>query len=234
MKTQDQHQIKPETQSCQTSVSGSPFSEVYLMDCMDLMAKYPDNYFDLAVVDPPYGIGMDNQKVRVKPNRPNSYLRAGEKQYNTTDWDSKPPDKKYFEELFRVSKNQIIWGGNYVELPATRCFLIWDKVAQMDTMADCEFAWTSFDRNAKIFRHVRNTSEKRIHITQKPIKLYKWILQNYAKIGDKILDTHLGSQSSRIACYDMGFDFYGWELDKEYFEKGNKRFEEFKSQLKLF
>lgn len=199
-------------------------SEVFNEDCIVGIARYPDKYFDLACIDIPYGLG---DKLTQGGTWASKYKKGD------ADWDVLPK-KEFFIELFRVSKNQIIWGGNYVELPATRCFLIWDKVAQMDTMADCEFAWTSFDRNAKIFRHVRNTSEKRIHITQKPIKLYKWILQNYAKIGDKILDTHLGSQSSRIACYDMGFDFYGWELDKEYFEKGNKRFEEFKSQLKLF
>ena len=125
-------------------------------------------------------------------------------------------------------------GGNYALLPASRCFLIWDKIAHMDTMADCEFAWTSFDKNAKIFRHLRNTSEKRIHITQKPVALYKWLLKNYAKQGDKILDTHFGSLSIGIAYHDMGFDLTACELDKDYYEKGKKRLKQHQSQLTIF
>jgi len=200
-------------------------SEVYNMDCMEYLKTLPDKFFELAIVDPPYGLG-------------DKKLTTGgtwAKKYKTGDagWDVAPGDE-YFAELKRVSINHIIWGGNYFNLPPTRCFLIWDKVALMDTMADCEFAWTSFDKNAKIFRRVRNTSEKRIHITQKPVQLYKWILKHYAKEGDKILDTHLGSQSSRIAAWEMGFDFYGTELDADYFNQGCKRFEDFKKQLKLF
>lgn len=201
-------------------------STVYNEDCMEGMARYPDKHFDLAIVDPPYGIGDK------KLTQGGSWA----KKYKTGDakWDIKPP-YEYFLELFRVSKNQIIWGANYFkDLPECRCFLIWDKVALMDTMADCEFAWTSFDKNAKIFRHVRNTSEKRIHITQKPVKLYEWLLKHYAKPGDKILDTHVGSGSSRIACYNYGFDFTGFELDKDYYEAAEKRFRAATAQLKLF
>lgn len=139
-------------------------SEVYLMDCIVGMKHYPDKYFDLAVVDPPYGL---SDKLT------NGGTWASKYKKGDADWDIKPT-MEYFVELFRVSKNQIIWGANYFNgLPECRCFLIWDKVAQLDTLADCEFAWTSFDKNAKIFRHVRNTSEQRIHITQKPVKLYE-------------------------------------------------------------
>jgi len=201
-----------------------PTSEVFNMDCMEGMAKYPDKYFELAIVDPPYGLG---EKLVNGGKWANKWKNKGSK------WD-KIPNDNYFKELFRISINQIIWGGNYFSLPSTRCFLIWDKVAHMNTLADCEFAWTSFDKNAKIFKCVRNTNEERIHITQKPIKLYKWLLTNYAKQGDKILDTHLGSGSSRIAAYDLGFDFTGFELDKDYYDAQEKRFNDFKAQLKLF
>jgi site-specific DNA-methyltransferase (adenine-specific) len=193
-------------------------------DNMLLMARYPDKYFDLAIVDIPYGLG---DKLTQGGTWANKYKKSD------ADWDVLPT-KDYFNELFRISKNQIIWGGNYTELPATRCFLIWDKIAQMETMADCEFAWTSFDKNAKIFRHVRNTSEKRIHITQKPISLYKWILDKYAKEGDKILDTHLGSGSIAIACHDYGFELTACELDKEYYDKSIQRIKNHTNQTKLF
>ena len=198
-------------------------SETYLIDCLEYMKNVPDKFFELAVVDPDYGLGDLLTKGGWSAKYKNNEGRLGGK-----------PEKQYFDELFRVSQNQIIWGGNYFELPPNRCFLIWDKVAQMDSLADCEYAWTSFNENAKTFRHIRNTSEKRIHITQKPISLYKWILSNYAKQGDKIFDSHLGSQSSRIAAYEMGFDFWGCELDEEYFTQGNARFETFKAQQKMF
>lgn len=196
-------------------------SETHNIDCMEFMRGIPDNYFDLAVVDPPYGLG---DKLTQGGTWASKYAKGG------ASWDIAPP-AEYWEQLFRVSKNQIVWGGNYFGLPSNRCFIIWDKVAHMDTLADCEYAWTSFERNAKIFKHVRNTSETRIHICQKPIKLYDWIYEKYAKKGDKILDTHLGSQSSRISAYKTGLDFVGCELDKEYFEQGNKRFEDFKIQF---
>ena len=198
-------------------------SEVTNEDCMKGMARYPDKYFDLAIVDIPYGLG---DKLTQGGTWASKYKKGD------ANWD-KLPDKSYFNQLFKVSKNQIIWGGNYAELSACRCFLIWDKVSHMDTMADCEFAWTSFDLNAKIFKHPRNTNEKRIHITQKPVALYKWLLSNYAKKGDKILDTHLGSGSSRIAAYEMGFDFTAFELDTQYFEAQEKRYKAHIAQLKL-
>lgn len=204
-------------------------SEVYNIDCIEGMARYPNNYFDLAIIDPPYGIGMDGGNVGYK----------GFNNFKKKNWDKKIPSKEYFYELFRVSKNQIIWGGNYFGLPATRCFLVWDKGEGFynRTYAECELAWTSFDANTCKIKHdplANNDYKNKIHPTQKPIKLYKWILTNYAKQGDKILDTHLGSGSSRIAAYDYGFDFVGFELDKEYFEAQEKRFKNHIAQIKLF
>jgi site-specific DNA-methyltransferase (adenine-specific) len=201
-----------------------PTSEVFNMDCMEGMAKYPDRYFELAIVDPPYGININSC------GRFRHYGGKGKK------WDINIPNDDYFNELFRISINQIIWGGNYFYLPPTKCFLIWDKIQPENvSFASCEYAWTSFNKSAKTFyNRPQNMDLKRIHPTQKPIKLYKWLLTNYAKQGDKILDTHLGSGSSRIAAYEMGFDFTGFELDKDYFDAQEKRFNDFKAQLKLF
>jgi len=199
-----------------------PYLSLYHADCMDIMKQYPDKYFDLAIVDIPYGLG---DKLTQGGTWASKYKKGD------ADWDVLPPPE-YYEQLFRVSKNQIIWGGNYVQLPPTRGYLIWDKVALMDTIADSEFAWTSFDRNAKTFRHVRNTSEKRIHITQKPIKLYEWIISNYAKANDKILDTHFGSGSIALAVDKanrldkMNLHLTACEIDKEYIDKAIKRISE--------
>ena len=215
---------KSSPNSGNTRLAAVPLSEVYNMDCIEGMKQYPDKYFDLAVVDPPYGLG---DKKLTQGGTWASKYKAGD-----AAWDI-APNKEYFDELFRVSKEQIVWGGNYFELPGTRCFIIWDKVAHMETMADCEFAWTSLDRNAKIFKHVRNTAEQRIHICQKPIKLYDWIFSNYTKEGDKILDTHLGSGSSRIAANKAGLNFVGFEIDKEYFDAQNKRYNDFIKQIRL-
>lgn len=189
------------------------------------MARYPDKFFDLAIVDPPYGIGVNM----------NMGLRKGKrKKHKDKDWDRDIPSSEYFSELIRVSKNQVVWGGNYFPLPPTQCFLIWDKAESMygRSFAECEFAWTSFTSSARMFKMCPNQFD-RIHPTQKPIQLYKWCLKYYAQPGNKILDTHMGSQSSRIAAYHMNFDYYGWEIDKEYFETGNKRFKEQTAQLKL-
>ena len=198
--------------------------KLYNADCMDVMKTFKDKQFSLAIVDIPYGLG---DKLTQGGTWASKYKKGD------ASWDVLP-NADYFDELFRISKEQIIWGGNYANLPPSRCFLIWDKVAQMETMADCEFAWTSFDKNAKIFRHVRNTSEKRIHITQKPVKLYKWILQNYAKEGDTILDTHFGSLSIGIACHDMKFDLTAIELDEDYYEQAKQRLINHQRQLQLF
>lgn len=209
-------------------------SETYNMDCMEYMKQFPDNYFDLAIVDPPYGLGIDGQKL----NNTNKNPKHNRKAHDFKGWDNEIPNEEYFKELFRVSKNQIIWGGNYFTeyLKPTKAWIFWYKGQNDLTMSDGEMAWTSF---SKVTRQVTISRAELIkqntfHPTEKPFKLYKWLLSNYAKQGDKILDTHLGSQSSRIAAYDMGFDFYGTELDTDYFNDGNKRFEQFKSQLKLF
>lgn len=204
-------------------------SEVFNEDCMIGMRRYPDKYFDLAVVDPPYGIGMDGGCIGYKGN--NVFEKKG--------WDKKTPDKEYFEELFRVSKNQVIWGGNYFCLPPTRCFLIWDKGAGFRgrTYAEAELAWTSFDQNVRIFERdplCNGDYKGKIHPTQKPVALYSWIFSRYAKTGDKILDTHLGSGSSRIAAYEQDLDFVGFEIDKQYFEAQEERFQTHISQLSLF
>lgn len=191
---------------------------------MELMARYPDNHFDLAIVDPPYGIGIN------KSGRLGHYGGKGKK------WDNKTPKDEYFKELFRVSKHQIIWGANYFNMPPTRCFLIWDKEQPEDvSFASCEYAWTSFDKSAKTFyKRPQNADNVRIHPTQKPVKLYEWLLKNYAKEGDKILDTHLGSGSIAIACHNMKFDLTACELDTEYFNAAMKRLEQHTKQLRMF
>lgn len=194
-------------------------------DNMLLMARYPDNYFDLAIVDPPYGIG-DKFKGG----------KSGKMQFNEVvdkGWDC-VPNEEYFKELFRVSKNQIIWGGNYFDLPPTRCFIVWDKCISDDfTLAMAELAWTSFDKLAKIFKY-SVPKDGKIHPTQKPIKLYKWLLDKYAKDGFKILDTHLGSGSIAIACHDYKFELTACELDKEYYDKAIQRIKNHVGQQKLF
>ena len=193
-------------------------------DNMQLMARYPDNYFELAIIDPPYGIGYsgrDGQKT-VKYN-------------NKKKWDNKTPSQEYFDELFRVSKDQVIWGANYFTnfFELGKGIICWFK-HQNGNFAQWEMAYTSIG-NAKHFdRSYQQDQYNKIHPTQKPIALYKWLLTNYAKEGDKILDTHLGSFSSVIACLDMGFEITGCELDKEYFQNGIKRVNTFKQQLKLF
>lgn len=202
-----------------------PISEVYNMDCLEGMKQYPDKYFDLAIVDPPYGLLKDSSNGRGK-------LKNRIFNGNIEHWD-KAPDKSYFDELFRVSKNQIIWGGNYFDLPPTRGFVIWDKKQPFPNFSRCEYAWMSFQVPSKIFEFDNRTSDK-IHPTQKPIKLYEWLLMNYAKQGNKILDTHLGSGSSRIASYRNGFDFVGFELDKDYFDAQEKRFKIETAQQQLF
>jgi site-specific DNA-methyltransferase (adenine-specific) len=206
-----------------------PISEVYNMDCMEGMAKYPDKYFELAIVDPPYGIGASEMTMGSGKNK--KYKKG-------KMWDNVIPNNIYFNELKRISKNQIIWGGNYFNLELTKSWIFWEGIYGDCDFADGELAWTSFNkvlRIAKIrYKGFLGADDIRIHPTQKPVKLYKWLLTNYAKPGDKILDTYLGSGSSRIAAYDMGFDFVGFELDKEYFEASCKRFDTFKQQLKLF
>ena len=189
------------------------------MDCLAAMREMPDNAFDLAIVDPPYGLG---QRTTTGGSLKNSQTKFID-DLKTKKWDDVIPCPEYFKELFRVSANQIIWGGNYFALPAHRTFIVWDKMTYIQTMSQIEIAYTSFDSPARLVK-INSNDTNRLHPTQKPIALYKWLLSNYAKQGDRILDTHLGSGSSRIAAYDMGFDFVGYELDAEYFDAMNKRF----------
>ena len=203
-------------------------------DNMLLMARYPDNYFDLAIVDPPYGIDLANMNMGIG-NTPKA-SKAKNRKWKPKDWDSSIPSDEYFLELFRVSKNQIIWGGNYFNLGICNKFIIWDKeIPEGLSFSDCEYAWTSFNGANKIFRYSAylNKSEK-FHPTQKPPQLYKWLINKYAKENDKILDTHLGSGSIAIACHDYGFELTACELDKEYYDKAIQRIKNHISQQKLF
>ena len=206
--------------------------EYFNEDCMAGMARYPDKYFDLAIVDPPYGIGIDGQKKSTSKNP-----RHNRKEHVQKDWDSATPKKEYFDELFRVSKNQIIWGGNYfVEHleKGTKGWIVWDKGQHGLTMSDAELAFSSFQKptRVKVINRVELLIDGTIHPAQHPVKLYKWLLTNYAKPGDKILDTHVGSASSLIACYDMGFDYIGFEIDEEYYNAAQKRIAENKAQVR--
>jgi len=221
--------------------------ELYNCDNMELMAKYPDNYFDLAIVDPPYGIGADeaqnnSAEQRIKANGKTKAGR-GYKLYKKSEWDNDIPNSEYFKELFRVSKNQIIWGGNYMteHLPPSMGWIIWDKGQRGFSLADGEMAWTSFNKAMRIFEFSRagciksnNTMIEKFHPTAKPYELYKYCLDKYAKPNDKILDTHLGSMSIAIACHDYGFELVGAELDEEYYKKGIQRVKNHVSQQKLF
>lgn len=198
-------------------------------DCMELMARYPDGYFDLAIVDPPYGIGISNNPVRQK--------------HEKKQWDNCIPNARYFESINQVSAEQIIWGANYFTnlLQPSQGFIIWDKKQPEDfSLAMCEYAYCSFQMPAKIFRYSVLTERDKIHPTQKPVALYKWLLEKYAKpIQDKldrpmrILDTHLGSGSIAIACHDYGYDLTACELDPDYYNAAMKRIAQHTSQLKL-
>ena len=210
---------------------------LHLGDCLEAMKKMEDNAYDLAIVDPPYGIGMDNQKVRTKPNRKNTYLRKGENQYKGGNWDNKRPSKDYWFNLFRVSKNQIVWGANYFceFLPGGKGWIFWDKLMGDNNFSSGEFAFQSIQtRSAKFIEPSMRVQGTRIHPTQKPVKLYEWLLDNYAKEGDKILDTHLGSGSIALACHNRGFELDGWEIDEEYYNNAVKRLKTHQQQLTMF
>lgn len=203
-------------------------SEAYNRDCLEAMREMDDNAFELAIIDPPYGIKANQEKPH------NGWADWGVKL-----WDNSAPDQAYFDELFRISRNQIIWGSNhFIERinKNSAGWILWDKGQRDFSLADGELAWSSFDRALRIFTMSRASAlqEGKIHPTQKPVALYKWLLQNYAKPGDKILDTHLGSGSSRIACYDLGFDFTGYELDADYFQAQEERFARHTAQERLF
>ena len=206
------------------------------IDCMEYMKGLEDNAFDLAIVDPPYGIGVDGQKETVNKTR---NPKQNRKEHKSKGWDREIPKKIYFRELERVSKNQIIWGANYFVShleKGKKGWIVWDKAQHGLTMSDCELAYSSFDKPTRVWvqnRCILN-QEGTIHPTQKPVKLYDWLLSNYAKEGDKILDTHLGSGSSAIASHYGGFDFVGCELDEDYFQAAASRFVQETSQISLF
>ena len=235
--------------------------------CMDFMRELPDKYYDLAIVDPPYGIGEDGRKSKGRTTRTDGTIRNGidkrngatifrkTADYSIKNWDEKTPDEEYFNELIRVSKNQIIFGANHFieKIPKANSsgWIVWNKVNGCSDFSDCELAWTSFNKGVRKFDFMWNgmlqgsesnglisegnksKCEKRIHPTQKPVKLYEWILMNYTKEGDKILDTHGGSGSICIACHNLGFDLDWIELDKEYFDAATKRFKQHSAQLRI-
>ena len=216
--------------------------QIYNKDCVNMMSKMESKMFDLAIVDPPYGIDVTKMSLGKHEKRSiRRELYRGEK-----DWDSAAPGKEYFDELFRVSKNQIMFGANhYIENFAhlglnSSCWIVWDKDNGETDYADCELAWSSFKKPVRRFKHPwygfmakERNEEDRIHPTQKPVKLYEWLLINYAKKGNKILDTHLGSGSIAIACHNLGFDLTACELDKEYFEAAIKRIKQHQAQLRI-
>ena len=220
---------------------GDLISESYLMDCMNGMREYPDKYFDLAVVDPPYDFSIGNKNNfyvsqgkynKVQKTRPKGGFKIGG---NYMDSIQKPPSYEYFIELFRVSKNQIVWGGNYFTkyLPASTCWITWDKMNGENYFGDCELAWTSFGSAIRKINKVVH-EKGRIHPTQKPVYLYDWIYLKYAEPGQKILDTHLGSGSNRIAAHKNGLHFVGFEIDKKYYYDQESRFKTYMSQPTLF
>ena len=213
---------------------------------MELMSRYEDNHFDLAIVDPPYGIGMASGAETIYKKSKGGKGFNSVSNFTQKKWDNEAPKKEYFEQLFRVSKNQIVWGGNYFadKLPVSRGWIFWDKKianAKNFKFSDGELAWTSFDCVLRKFTYdwigfgyLNNPQkQKKIHPTEKPIQLYEWLLMNYAKEGDKILDTHLGSGSIAIACHNLGYDLTACELDKEYFEASLKRLKQHQNQLRL-
>lgn len=200
--------------------------EITNEDNMELMARYPDNYFELAIVDPPYGL----ERFKKGGSHLNKYGTENQ------EWNNIKPSKEYFDELFRISKYQIIWGSNNFDLPTSEYFIIWQKGDALDfSFAMVEQAWTNIKKPAKLFKHlhVQNT-DKRIHPTQKPVKLYEWLLMNYAKEGDKILDTHFGSGSIAIACHNLGFELTACELDEDYYNASIKRIQNHIAQQRLF
>lgn len=218
--------------------------KLYNLDCMQGMKEFPDKYFDLAIVDVPYGIG-ESKKAHLRGGKQFGNSLAIGTEYALKQWDKQPPPAEYFAELMRVSKNQIIWGANHFisRIPFdSSCWIVWDKDNGENDFADCELAWTSFSTAVRRYKYrwhgmiQQNMKEKevRIHPTQKPVSLYAWLLEKYAKYGDVILDTHVGSASSLVACYRCGFHFVGFEIDTEYYEAANERLSTEMSQMRLF
>jgi site-specific DNA-methyltransferase (adenine-specific) len=214
-------------------------SGFYNMDCMEGMAQFPDKFFELAIVDPPYFKGVANEGFYGAKVSKSGVSRLRSK---STHWDGNIPSENYYKELVRVSKEQIIWGINYYDFKAPPGRIVWDKENDSSTFSNCEIASNSLITSVKVYRYMWNgmlqgdmkNKESRIHPTQKPVALYKWLLQNYAKPGDKILDTHVGSASSLIACHNMGFEYWGFELDEDYYKAANERLNAVKAQMKLW
>ena len=229
---------------------------IYNIDCMELLKATPDKFYDLAIVDPPYGIGESGKSNasrgsaaganKFKGTRNTTGAGIASTKFIEKDWDSSAPDYEYFNELVRVSKNQIIWGANHfadrLPCPKSPCWIVWDKVNGETDFADSELAYTSFKTAVRNFKFQWNgmlqgdmkNKEQRIHPTQKPVKLYEWLLTKYAKQGDKILDTHCGSGSIAIACNNLGFELTACELDKDYYEASIKRIKQATAQERLF
>lgn len=206
-------------------------SGFYNMDCMDGMREFPDKFFDLAIVDPPYG--LERMSKGTAENNRTGFAHGV--------WNDEKPTQDYFKELFRISERCIIWGANNFQLPETEYFIVWDKFQTVDNFASAEYAWTNCKQPALVFRYAahqmaqdRKKEGGKIHPTQKPISLYLWLLQNYAKQGDKILDTHVGSASSLIACHRMGFEYWGFELDADYHKAASERLAKEKEMQPLF
>lgn len=217
--------------------------KLYNIDCMQGMKEFPDKYFDLAIVDVPYGINA-TKKAYLRGGKQYGNALAASAKYTYKEWDKQPPPAEYFTELMRVSKNQIIWGANHFisQIPFdSPCWIVWDKNNGTNDFADCELAWTSFNSAVRRFKYRwhgmlqenMKEKEKRIHPTQKPVALYAWLLDKYAKYGDVILDTHVGSASSLVACYRCGFHFVGFEIDPEYYKTANERLSAEMSQLRF-
>lgn len=217
--------------------------KLYNIDCMQGMKEFPNKYFDLAIVDPPYGINVFNQNSK-RDTKQYGTMIARRGIYKRKEWDGQPPPAEYFTELMRVSKNQIVWGANHFinRIPFdSSCWIVWDKDNGTTSFADCELAWTSFKSPVRRYKYrwngmlQENMKEKevRIHPTQKPVALYAWLLERYARHGDLILDTHVGSASSLVACYRCGFHFVGFEIDTEYYKAANERLSAEMSQIRL-
>ena len=212
-----------------TSLVDIIFFNFFNIDCIEFMRKKTDKFYDLAIVDPPYGLGKRTTDGGTKRNSQTKFM----KDIRRTNWDDNKPNKEYWNELFRVSKNQIVWGGNYFGLPAHRTFIVWDKMTYIPTMSQIELAWTSFDSPARLYK-INSNNLNRIHPTEKPVLLYRKTLLEFANKGDKILDTHGGSFSIAVACELEGFDLDICEIDTEYFNNGLKRFKNETAQTKLF
>ena len=215
-------------------------NKVHLIDCMEFMKGIPDKYYELAIVDPPYGIRQLSVEEHRDPN--SKFRRSMSKMVDSAKgWNAKKPTQEYWNELFRISREQIIWGANNFTLPESEYFCVWDKMQTVDNFASAELAWVSMNewkKPAKVFRYqihkCYSVDGDKIHPTQKPVALYKWLLKNYAKPNDKIFDSHVGSGSIRIACHDMGFDFTGCEIDKDYWQAQEERYNTHIQQSDLF